>query len=81
MAAILFVLGIMIMTASNSLVSLMLGRLFVGLGVGFGFAVSIQLITIIEFEIYPKILILFCNYHRSIQFILPRLHLLLTEVV
>lgn len=39
-AAIFFVLGIMVMVVSNSLTSLMIGRLFVGLGVGFGFAID-----------------------------------------
>jgi MFS family permease len=39
-AAISFIVGLVIMAASGSYALLMVGRVFVGLGVGFGLAVS-----------------------------------------
>ena len=39
-AAVAFILGVIVMAAAQSYGVLMFGRLFVGLGVGFGLAVS-----------------------------------------
>ena len=39
-AAIHFILGIIIVTIAQSFTALMVGRVFIGLGVGFGLAVS-----------------------------------------
>jgi MFS family permease len=39
-AAVAFIIGLIIMACANSFTVLMLGRVFVGLGVGFGLAVS-----------------------------------------
>ena len=46
MAAIHFILGIIIVTIAQSFTALMVGRVFIGLGVGFGLAVSKRVVTI-----------------------------------
>jgi MFS family permease len=41
-AALAFIIGLIIMACANGFAVLMVGRLFVGLGVGFGLAVSVD---------------------------------------
>jgi MFS family permease len=53
-AALAFILGLVIMACANGFAVLMVGRLFVGLGVGFGLAVSVDLVVSSNCEVSPK---------------------------
>ena len=88
-AAVGFIIGVLVMTFSNSYKVLMLGRVFVGLGVGVGLAVSSFVLSFvccyrgraghwcdwyIVIDYAPVVLTVHdLIHHRSIHFILPRL--------
>lgn len=75
MAALAFIVGVIIMACANGYAVLMVGRFFVGLGVGFGLAVRTVLrgspCTLIKVELHLNIA---SSVFRSIHCILPKSH-------